>query len=150
MKALLYGVALCVLAAGPAEAAKVRWQGVWQIIEQTGECPSGNYVGFSGVARFEPPVVPDNGPGSKLSLFFRNYAETYRVEENFTDRFQRVEAGAIGGTFVQYPDVRVKFESVKPANVTADSVFVQVVGKIKGFEGQTDCVTTFRMNASLR
>jgi hypothetical protein len=40
---------------------------------------------------------------------------------------------------------------VKPAEITADTPFIQIVGQIKGFDQRpADCVSTFRMVAAKR
>jgi hypothetical protein len=150
MKNLLYGLAIGLLAAGSAEAQVVQWQGVYQIIAESGDCPYDD-TGATGIARFMPPVTPDNGPGSKLTFFVgRQYAESYRASDEFTRRFQRVEAAFIGGTFDKMRYVRVRFASVEPADITADTPFVQITGQIRGFDGRPDCTSTFRMVAAKR
>jgi hypothetical protein len=149
MKALLYSLAIGLLAAGSAEAQSVQWQGVYQITAETGNCPFDD-VGTVGIARFRPPL-PENGPGASLTLFIgRQYVENYATAEDFTDNFQRVKGRNIGGAFGTMNDVRVKFDSVEPAEITADTPFVQVAGKIRGFDDRPDCVSTFRMVAAKR
>jgi hypothetical protein len=150
MKALLYGLALCVLAAGSAVAQTVQWQGVFQVTAERGDCPWDN-TGWTSPVRFMPPVTPENPPEASFTVFLRQYAQAFIAPGNFTNSFQKVEQPYIGATFGREKNVWVRFDSVKPAEITVDTPFVQIVGKIKGFDDRpADCVSTFRMIAAKR
>jgi hypothetical protein len=146
---LMTGVAL--LCGTAAEAAQVRFHGSLTILEHNAVCEAEGVGGTGGffVVRFRPPVVPDNGPGTSLSIFDQKNAFSFLLPEGrLTKRFKTVESMDIGDNFKPWePPVKVRFTS--NPEITAATDFITVNGQISGFE-VPGCVVTFTMALTRR
>jgi hypothetical protein len=126
----------------------VRWQGGFVVKARTSACLADDPLGLTAIARFRPPVVADNGPGTKLSLFERRSTTSFRLPEGeFDETFKTVETMTVGDSFGPIPNnVRIRFISVDPSPIRASTDFINIVGQIRGFFEIPNCTVTFNMS----
>ncbi len=149
MQKVAFGVVALIALAGPAEAAKVRFEGGAVITSVSGTCKDYNPTGNRFHTRFRPAGVGDNGNWSGLSFFQLNGAMSFAIDNgSFTSSFKTVTYGQIydnawGGDF----PVQVKFTKQSPATIATTTQFVNITGAITNFDSMKGCTANF--NAAL-
>lgn len=130
-----------------ASAAIVEFRGVFVITALTSACEVfGWSVGSLAKSPYTPPNVGDNGPSTRLSIFFTIYAENYRLPSGaLTSTFQNVDAGGLGrGLFTFDNQAKMRLTLSKPSTVTATTQYIRMKGQIKNFNDIPNCKVTFR------
>ena len=151
MKKLITGLALLAAAAAAApaaQAAQAIFIGRIIVTGASGTCPN-DPTGQRLTAMWMPANIGDNPPDSTLTIdmgvgsinYFlqgASFDSTLRLVKA-TQMFEQV--GPVG-----YP-VKVSFNTITPATITDITRFVNVVGKIRGFNFTNGCVANFRFAA---
>jgi hypothetical protein len=149
MKRHLIALALCCSTAGMPQAQAAEWFGEIDFISGTEDC--GHIPGARLDAFFRPQRVGGNGQGSRLSVFGRTFAfaENFELPSgNFNENFKTVNAFILDAFARPVDDhvVRVRFTSVRPSRIRADTPTLQISGQIKGYGFESaKCVMDFRM-----
>jgi hypothetical protein len=147
MKRFLIALALCASTAGMPQAQAAEWFGEFDFIGGTEECV--HVPGARLDALFRPQNVGGNGQGSRFSVFGQTFAENFDLAKgNFNEDYKKVNAYVVGAFAGPVDDhaVRVRFTSVRPSRIRADTPMLQISGQIKGYAFEsTNCVMDFRM-----
>jgi hypothetical protein len=151
MSKVLLGLVLLSMAALPAEAARVRWEGHFIIKNAAGSCDAYDPRGARGNVHFEPQVPgSDNGPGASFVLYRDLFAAAYRLRSgsgNFSSSFKVVDTTYMGSGFA--PDetatVSVRFLNQTPASIGTSTNFITVVAHIRNFDFMPGCTASVHM-----
>lgn len=138
--------------AGAAHAAPVSWQGEFMVTASSGPCTTGQ-AGEFAAARFRPGIGGENGFDSYLTLFGKREARGYKLAGNlFGDAFLVVETMYVGEVFAPFTitPVEVRFTSQKPDPVNALTTFIDIKGKIRGYDAQPGCTVDFKLTLARR
>ena len=144
MRTLFYAIVGLVLFTATSANAVVEFRGGFFVTAANAACIAvGNNVGDFGAARFRPNGVSNNGPHSKLSLFYTVFASNYtRLNNKFVNSFKNVDGTSVGfGGFTFAAQVKIK---MKPKTPTASTKFVTMEGSIKDYTGDAGCDIDFR------
>ena len=158
----LAAAALLALGTHGALAQNVDWRyGSAVVTSVTPACKqNGIDVGASYDARYRHPNLGDNGNQARLSIFSRRTAHNFIMNVDFTNAFQTASAAVfVGGGFVTnnssppagpyQPQIRMTKRL--PANITADTPYVYMTFKIRGFfvnPGVTNCHIDLQVTAA--
>jgi hypothetical protein len=76
------------------------------------------------------------------------------IDGSFSDKFKKVQWTFVGGgsgtTAIEDSQVLIRFTSQEPERITANTQFVSISGKIRGFDEQPECTIDFVLNAIRR
>jgi hypothetical protein len=146
MRRLLIAAALYASVAGLAQAQVARWLGEFQFTGGTETCSSSK--GRTSVY-FQPSLDGTNGPNSVFTVFGNYNATNYDLENaDFGQRFKKVKVLSIGAAVEPFSEysVRIRFSSVRPARIRANTPMVEITGQIKAPPwGDPACVRDFTM-----
>ena len=149
MKSLLGFVFLAIIAAAPAANARERFEGHFQIISKTGSCPNFNPVGERAFANYRPANIADNGPDTRLGIFFQNGARGFRVAGRVNVGANAAFKNVFGVIVFDGPDVvpgqQMRFISQDPPVVNATTRVIVIVGEIRRFEFMPNCTVRFQL-----
>lgn len=148
----LLALPLAFTAAAPAAAGPVAWQGEIMITAKSGPC-GGVRPGDFAAARYRPGIGGENGFDSYVTLFNKREARGYKLAGNlFGNAFLQVETMYVGDVFAPFTitPVEVRFTFQQPAVVTARTIFIDVKGKIRGFDGLPGCTIDFKLTVARR
>lgn len=103
-------------------------------------------------ARYRPSGLPSNGETSRLTLLFNNGSDAYRTRSGrFSGTFTEVDGMGVwstGYTFDPHPSVRIVQH--QPANITANTGRIRIVGIIRNFNGARGCQVRFDVTLTRR
>ena len=131
-----------------ASAQRVEFRGVVFFTSVTQPCiDEGGYnVRDYMASRFTPGGVGDN-TFTGFSYFFIHFAESYRTTDNYTQltkgNFVEVAATGVGRGAFDF-GARMRFTSVKPAAIKANTNTLRLVGEIQDLDGIAGCNAKFR------
>lgn len=149
-KSSLLGVlALLVAPASTAKAQNVMFEGGAFLGEFNQTCQDSGWNGRPYFhVHFMPANVGGNEDRTRLTLFLREYAQSYVVEGgDFRPSFQRVQAGHTGWetSFFQHP-TRVRVTEQVPRQIGPRTQRVLMRGDIRNFNDRPGCEVSFTVH----
>lgn len=154
MKRILTNLALAAsFCLAPAEAfsAEVQFIGRLIITSASGTCPN-DPIGQRVFARWRPAGVGTNPANSTLAIFRTTQAVHYNLDAaSFDATLRAVETTVITGDAgpLDYT-AKVAFSNIDPQTIGATTEFINVTGRIRGFDFMPGCVANFRLAAVKR
>lgn len=151
-RTLLLTAALALGAALPAAAQNVIFEGI-AFTEFNEACEDFGWTGRPQFhVQFKPARLGGNFNRTRLTLFLRDYAQSYVVEGGpFTNRFQDVRAGGTGwetSFFQNQASLRVTRQF--PATIRPATRRVAMQGVIRGWSDHPGCNATFHVHVVRR
>lgn len=137
--------ALCFV---PAKAASIIWHGSAYISSATGTCNGYNPTNTIYAVRFQPQLLGDNGPNSRMAWFANDYAMSFETNNAaFGTTAQPVKYFTIWTGLAQSisPQVSVTFTSQLPPTLTTAQAFIRINGQIDNFDFMPGCSVIFKM-----
>jgi hypothetical protein len=159
MKRILTAVALTAAATSPSYADPIEFFGGLTVFQSSGACPDFDPVGERLIARYRPPIPGTDNPNQTiLTLFQQTNARAYRRSGPLSFNFQVMENMQIGGNFGPDdarpggPEMRLISIEREPdtINTTVNTVFMSIVGEIRGYDFMPNCVARFRLAVGKR
>ncbi len=127
-----------------AQAEIVQFMGRLIVTGIAGTCPN-DPTGQRLTARWKPAGIGDNGDLSNFATFRVTQAVAYRRTGPFDGTLRNVQSMTVTGDFGPLDYVaKISFNTISPATIDATTKFVNVTGKIKGFDFMPDCTASFR------
>jgi hypothetical protein len=149
MRFVLAAAATLLAFAPPTRAeAEIMWEGQLVLRGLSPACPNDFLADFQ--ARFKPEL-PGNDPGSHLMLFSETFTLGLWLNSgNISSSFQLVDTvDVFENVHSIAPSVYLRFLHVSQPFAAAAN-FIDVIGQIKGWEGEVNCVATFHMALTQR
>ncbi|MFN7003549.1 MAG: hypothetical protein ACK4NW_08995 [Roseinatronobacter sp.] len=150
---LCVGALLFIAPPTPAQAQNIMFEGGAFLGEFSDTCEQ---FGWRGRPYFHvhymPALVGGNENRTRLTLFLRDYAQSYVVEEgDFRPSFQRVRAGHTGWetSFFENP-ARVRVTEQVPRRIGPRTQRVLLRGDIRNFNDRRGCEVSFTVHVVRR
>ena len=145
---------LATMQIGQASAQNVEFRGTFVITKLNQPCSDvGWFLGDLATLRFRPGGVGSNTV-TGFSYFFPFFAEGYRYGGPYTDLtqgdFVNVSGAGVGSTGNFTFASSLRFTSLKPGNLTANTNFVRIAGQFRDFDGTPGCNISFRGSLNRR
>ncbi len=145
MSTAIAALVLALLANNSAQAATTRFFGMIQITARTATCTI-YQIGSNFPLSFYPADVGTNGTDSSVTFNHQTEAENFTLPNaSFDNQFRPVTNTSVFN-FVDTAGVpQIVFSTQSPAVIAANTNFVKVTGRIKGWSGPATCIYNFRM-----
>lgn len=148
MKFGYLAVAASVLLPGVAHGETV-WLGGAVLTSVTG-CGTNYRVGEPIPMRYYPANLAGNDGYSKIAFHSTYYAQSFAYNGKFPNVLTAVIGGrTVSGTGAFSVTPKLKMTSITPANYTATTPSLALVGEIQNFKDISGCNVSFRASATL-
>jgi len=142
MNRFVLSVAVLISTSVAANAA-ANFQGDFFLTEATQPClDNGWSVGNYGRVRYQPPNIDGNDKNSRFGIHFNTFAIGYFVKGKITKKFKKAVAGAVAASSFSQGNAKMRYTTMDPSNVNANTQNIILVVEIKDYDGNPGCNVT--------